>query len=977
MTYDLQVLADHRSELLLAEVAAWLHMFGKYHEEFLHGNHNLDIKIPSDVSSNHPKLHQLLMKSWPGAVWAQLPVPKFEAQNLSLFDLIKDHRSRKAPPSGLARLLRDAHGRGSGIEKGILDRFAPGQQATVYLATALGKEASSIDLALLQKRRRVFYAELELTLQELRNAKANVDWRKLRHRLIECLATEFRTTVAETRRPLNDVTLFDQTATSVAMFKAALAQNIWAGWREPNQQATAAKYKWRFLRIGINGPIFWGEASRLSDLLARRAVLEKALDDVRDALEVEYPLGAEIYRDENGSIFVVPDLENLLEANAQGHTLLSILENIARDDFSGEACFEFELSGPTRNMLVLGKLAGTEPLVPTAKPEWLRSSWTQNPPCDICPVCGVRPQGSSKKAYNRNVCEVCEKRRVDRSKHWTTAQASTIWTDEIADDTGRLALVVGSFHIENWISGRKFSSILMFDPETRQINGTQYLFDYGQLVAEAVQALKSSQFIGKSLLDRLVPEFSKREGPKAFYDTQVTDSDLDRLSSTMAPEILLVLAMLRQNPSFARIRRAWETTRTFWQEITKRLQEDQALIPTKRHRMAIVPMDEADLDLGPFHTYDLVIEGRRLSVVWDAPNRRLITADNLDYLAGPEQLGKPVEKVVLPGHKYYLEEPTGYGGANARRGIVAVDTVERIEQPYAPVIPILAEPRTFMALVPANRALAVVKAIKTKYETEMGKVRNRLPLTLGVVYAGRRMPLASVLDTSRRLLRRDSQTVQAQVLDKSSVDPWPSVTTLKLKVGERDIPIAVPTVMGDGVTHDVWYPYWQVEGKPTDRNRWFVGPDDEHWVHICDLKEGDRVAFMPSTFDFEYLDTSARRFEVAYNGDGQRRSQDRSQRPYLLEQVDDLEEIWSQISRLSASQIKRLEAIIEAKRRDWGEPFGTLHTSDVFQRFVRVALHEAGVFTQALETAALTGMLADALEIHLAIHKEKLQQENG
>jgi len=293
------------------------------------------------------------------------------------------------------------------------------------------------------------------------------------------------------------------------------------------------------------------------------------------------------------------------------------------------------------------------------------------------------------------------------------------------------------------------------------------------------------------------------------------------------------------------------------------------------------------------------------------------------------------------------------------------------------VIPILAEPRTFMALVPANRALAVVKAIKTKYETEMGKVRNRLPLTLGVVYAGRRMPLASVLDTSRRLLRRDSQTVQAQVLDKSSVDPWPSVTTLKLKVGERDIPIAVPTVMGDGVTHDVWYPYWQVEGKPTDRNRWFVGPDDEHWVHICDLKEGDRVAFMPSTFDFEYLDTSARRFEVAYNGDGQRRSQDRSQRPYLLEQVDDLEEIWSQISRLSASQIKRLEAIIEAKRRDWGEPFGTLHTSDVFQRFVRVALHEAGVFTQALETAALTGMLADALEIHLAIHKEKLQQENG
>ena len=40
----------------------------------------------------------------------------------------------------------------------------------------------------------------------------------------------------------------------------------------------------------------------------------------------------------------------------------------------------------------------------------------------------------------------------------------------------------------------------------------------------------------------------------------------------------------------------------------------------------------------------------------------------------------------------------------------------------------------------------------------MGKVRNRLPLTLGVVYGGRRTPLASLLDAGRRMLRHPART---------------------------------------------------------------------------------------------------------------------------------------------------------------------------------------------------------------------------
>jgi hypothetical protein len=41
MTVNLDVLRQHRDALLLAEVAAWLHMLGKFHEDFLNGNQDL------------------------------------------------------------------------------------------------------------------------------------------------------------------------------------------------------------------------------------------------------------------------------------------------------------------------------------------------------------------------------------------------------------------------------------------------------------------------------------------------------------------------------------------------------------------------------------------------------------------------------------------------------------------------------------------------------------------------------------------------------------------------------------------------------------------------------------------------------------------------------------------------------------------------------------------------------------------------
>ncbi|MFQ5857414.1 MAG: CRISPR-associated protein Csx11 [Anaerolineae bacterium] len=895
MSYDLKVLVDHRNELLLAEVAAWLHDMGKCADEHV-----------INQATDRPSGYEYQYKTAHSSLIASAPALNLLGESIPFQSLVEQARPRIVGDSSQPWLLR-ALGRchaAAHIEKEEADRTGKQPAADTRMSTAYGFELPPL-------------SGLTTKLQGL--PYANLTNRTIFRTAVQQV---FSNALGETRRPENEIALWDWSSLVAALYKAALAGALLGHQPQPTD------LRWRLLSIRVDEVAFLDHITRFPDLLARQRLLEHGFERIRILLEETCPLGTEVYRDESSSLYVVPNVPNLCNMTDGSGTTL---EELVRSEFVQGAVAgdpRFALSGeivpdmafdsqawwgqrPDRRQppsldevppigRILQQAVFTHADVQTV------TAWWTGVARDICPVCGLRPQAPpTTKAGRRNVCEVCEGRRDDRAKAWVSNLHTTIWTDEVADDNGRLALVVGRYNLDRWLDGTLVQTLLVTDP------------------------------VGGSAT------------PK--------------------------------NPSFARLRRVWETTRAFWQETSIRLQ-DVALVGEGEPRLAIQPQDADSLDLGPFHTYELVVADVRISVVWDAPNRRFITCDNLAYLASPEQLGNPVVEMVRAGRAFPLEEPTGYGAANRRLGQVTIATVNYLHETYAPAIPILAEPRTFMALVPANKALAVVEAVKEKYEQEMGKVRNRLPLTVGVVYGDRRTPLAAMLDAGRRMLRRPARAEQAEVTDVAPqnllADGWPTAMDVKLRLGEWEIPVSVPTVMGDGTTPDVWYPYWQVAGKPTDRTRWFVGPDGEYWAHVTDLRKGDRVGFAPSTFDFEYLDTSARRFEVAYESDGQRRSGVRRQRPYLLEEVEHIEEVWCQISRLSTSQIRLVEGLVEAKRRDWAEPSGILNVSAAFSQFVGDVLREVDIHSPELERAAITGMLADALEIHLTIHKEKPQQED-
>jgi hypothetical protein len=944
MSYDLKTLAQHRETLLLAEVAAWLH------DDFKHTDGHI---------ANH-------VTGAPSPSGRQDTEDLIPSRNLSMlgkplsFSVIRKRKRSDFVQDYLNRCHYTAH-----IEKE--DGDGP-QTYPAYLSSPFGYEDDTIPTGL----------TVDLRTRITWNLPGHVPFTDLqRAQLRKEISRLFARVGGDTRRPINEITLWEWGHTVGALYKSALAGAL-LGF-----QPQANDLRWRLLSIRFNGLTYFTESHQLPDLLARRELLGDALNNVRELLEVTYPLGTEVYRDENGSLFVVPGCEkgkcglDVLALTDNGKSLQQLVFDQVRQAIAEERVPKIRMDeepwwgqDPQRQ--------GNDELPPLAEhlspaathsnPDWVAKHW-QARSDDICTVCGLRPQGPSSKSQDRGVCDTCEQRRADRSEEWATQDSSiTIWTDEVSDTNGRLAFIIGHFDLTRWMDGSMIQTLTVVDP----INTPS----------------KTAEAIAK-------------------------------------------------NSSFARIQRAWRTTHQFWQEIQQCFKKEL----TDDRRRLLLWLDQTP-DLGRYHTYELEVGATTLSLACHPPSDGqtgyFISADNLGYTA--RQLGAEKKIYTSPAAaaiyvEDYLQEHFVAGDQSPvlhnpeatgarRKNLIAGHSIVRLEYQeakYATAIPILTEPRTFMALVPANRALDVIQAIKQKYEREMGKVRNRLPLHLGVVYFHRRTPLRAALDAGQRMLeqRQGSRGVEGRaslwrvaqdVEEKSDSLPdhlnylaedtqqFEGWYPIKLQQKTQEITWHVPAVMGDGETKDVWYPYvfLETDHEPLDRDRRFQAPNpwsgDDGWlVHAGDLKQDDVVYFTPATFDFEHLDTTTRRFEVSY-AHGRRRGADKAQRPYLLDDLARIEDVWQTLrDGLSTSQIKALETLIETKRRDWEKPKGAqalaLPDDDPFRQICRDALANAEwrgttwqnipkVKREQLVHAAVSGVLADAIELHLTIAKEEIDPKH-
>jgi len=729
--------------------------------------------------------------------------------------------------------------------------------------------------------------------------------------------------LADNRRPHNEVSLWDWGYTVATLTKAAAAYIFKNGW-----PTNLIDLPYRTLRINLDILERYTHSDKISDLLGVRQALNEASPRVQALLEETYALGNCFYRDETGIYYLLPDI---LDDDELAELRREIQARFAPDlrprVHLGERITAGQLDGmsPTHDPGALRRLVAepraqalSEAPAQTDNNLYLfEAEWTEGRPAnaETCLACGVRPVGyprqhsqaeverelaawaTQEKAERRNICRVCLDRRGRRAEQWAKdGLQGTIWTDEVADDNGRLALFVGKLDLGGWLDGTLLSTL------------------------------------------------------------QVTSNTA-------------------KNPSPARLYRIAETARQFWEQVTGKLMP--AVVGQRPFRLALYPQTNSPPDLGDFHAYELEVGGVALNVVWDKPRGRFLTGENLSYFA--RRLETDQDEIISQVRRGALQvlEPSAFLNSSQPLIKAVIEHTEKLGS-YLPAIPLLAEPSACLMLVPADKALAMAHAIKCEYERQMGRVRDRLPLCLGLVFCHRRTPVRAVLEAGRAMLKMNAgeEWEGWRLMGKNS----PTTTECELTF-DNGITWRIPIVAGDGTTKDEWYP------RMYQSNSW----PPRQVKHASDLQvrdprtppnSGNKVWVKPSRFDFEFLDATGRRFEIYYDANGRR---PRRTRPFYLEDLDRFDELWKLMKLLAVSQRHQIIRTIEATREEWygAEQSSRANDDGVFRQFVADTLAGAAwpkgqpwksiaqEWRNKLILAAVNGELTDLAELHMEILKER------
>ena len=234
----------HRPLLLACEAIGWLHMAGKARIKFLqmHGGQHSGYEYEKWDESESPPFPWNDRLKW---VQDEFPLDKNNAWPGELTEFIRKHTGRD---HGLLGLLQAGHAMASGIEKNLPANASGylGQDVThLWMSSAFGTPVRNLldnpPEALTEEGWKHLLGEIETLLRELEalgkptmphTADAPNSWRDWREKAVGpdgWLRRAFTSTLAETRLPNNDVTLFDQSYVAAALFKSAVAGAVLEG----------------------------------------------------------------------------------------------------------------------------------------------------------------------------------------------------------------------------------------------------------------------------------------------------------------------------------------------------------------------------------------------------------------------------------------------------------------------------------------------------------------------------------------------------------------------------------------------------------------------------------------------------------------------------------------------------------------------------------------------------------------------------
>ena len=999
-------LREHRPLLLACEAIGWLHMAGKARIEFLQ-NHG-----GQKSNYDYKKWHERETPPFPWndlAKWAKNNYQKSSGSNIewpeTLTAFITEHAERSSKPN-LVSLLQAGHAMASGIEKNLPADASKylGQDVThMWMSSAFGIPLRNLldnpPEVLTEAGWKHLLGEIETLLKELETLgnptaphTANApngwwDWREKAVGPDGWLRRAFTSTLAETRLPNNDVTLFDQSYVAAALFKSAVAGAVLEGNAFPwFDNELKQETRWRLLTVGIGVDHYEARAVKIGDWTGARLALDEFFTKVCRLVEVDLAVGSLLYRDSGVCVFSFPG-ERLNHKGGDLHIAdwqSWVTEEI--DGYARGADLEMppycRISAPSRSLV--GMTAEIrEARKATAVP--LHRKW-QIPGQDsqdssggpACPVCLVRrsPSGTDRQ----RPCAPCRMRRAHRLGAWLGGEfgSNSIWLSEVADANDRVALVTMSLDIEPWLDGtrldalrtqaipewRKFNPELKdktsstpnpnpiapstcFDSLFQYIKGKLASFDKNDLVLCNLQEGYRYEKDWPSFFSKIVEDRSSAPEWKALND--------DSRAAWLAHQLFCKLA------SPGRIHRFWRQIEEFFRGLLGEFHELAAAHPNYwRVRRLLLKPDQPSPTWKNRGPYNGRCDGNPIDLLFDKERKGFVTLFNMSRFLAPEQ-----DKGALQNKEIVLKDDD-----NENAGTLKVQSVENVSGAlgvYHPVIPLDLSPMRFRILLPLEAASACVDRAVEAWRAQFARVWDRLPLRVGVVAFPRMMPFQAVIEAARNLEGDLDGTNEPETWRVAGCETREGVAALRLESLDhpQELLQTVPITLPDG-RDDVFYPYLAVEDKHPRFPRDFRHPNGQVFRHVSDLQSGDGISVHPSLVATLFMDDATKRFQSP------------PRRP-LMEWLR-MRELWQLVDRYAPSQTALHGAWSEVveRREAWQGPDGTWIDGGeaAWLDLARAMFHERldvrGACLEELVEAAGDGLLDWSLEWHISVLKKQV-----
>ncbi|MHC1610216.1 MAG: CRISPR-associated protein Csx11 [Candidatus Methanospirareceae archaeon] len=989
---ELKKLQDNRVLILLVELMGFLHDLGKL-DDSLYKEHQ--IRYSNDKKKGH--IPQEIIKFFSNKNFQEMvnfhAVPEWlrsELSNQKIDGFERHHYGKEPPPQTfLEKIIANADNQDSSEDRGAREKQEVGIE-DAYVSTPFGFEkklspdyveetkgkCKCIIKGCLTDARVEFYNKLK------EKGITSIDgYIKSRGNFIKLMEDYFSLTISESRRPANDILLFDHCYMTGTMAKSVISGcilddeylNETRGKIREKEKGMESYFNFKLLIVGFRGYDFLTNVYRLPDFVGRAEKLKEIQKKVRDIVEIEYPIGNLIYEDSEVMCFLTPalkdkkiegEIENSFRDRIEGEInemsngiLLPFVKIVGREDRDGPSPY----IGPLlkRSKEIKRKM---DTYVPNRRLRWMEE-WNNQYICfhcsqvfsrpkrknekELCPicssskikkrekcqVCGYAPESATGEGILRSkgeiLCESCFKTRVNGSNHIhkliREGNREILWLDELRDESpnNRIALIIGKVTpIDKWLSGELVETLKnVYAAKTDKLNLRSVESDIKGLLGKKDVQTRWRNI--KKILEhspaaiRYLEQELNKLGSKGL-----TKDEIRTLTRKLIEKVNYI--SYQKSPSPSRLRRIWQEFLEFSEDSETSLKnffEEQKLI-RKRIKMKV----DGEIKKKEYMLGDAKLEGKDIGCVIYEGERTILTANYLDtefeFDGEKQKLNEYSKEDLKDLLKGKILEIKWYDGTSTEAKIEEVVNIES----YIPVVPVYKTVGEFMILCPAKYALTLTTRIKAHFFKRFEKALGKLGLNIGLLYFKYKQPLYLVLDGGRRFieefesedLRKEDETREYEILKNEDV-------FIVDKLGWNITP-----KFEDG--SEDWY-YCTLKDAITNE-----------YVPILKMKD-NKIKVFHNYFDYEYMESTQKRFDITFGKESKRFHSvvgEQGPRPYLLEDVGKIIKLWDIIDpengNLTISQIMKLKHICSEKIEEWGLKNKNLSGEGTFRTLVEASV---------------------------------------